>query len=118
VARVDQAILREIVRVVDSRGKVPDRVQIQKRRYEITYLEDHRQRIEETLRRHDSDRLNMLFGQLASKVKYKLVRATQSRRATAKKAPARTPKARTPKAGTTKARTTKKRTSKKRPRSR
>jgi hypothetical protein len=97
VARVDQAILREIVRVIDSRSKVPDRVQIQNRRYEITYLEDHRQRIEETLRRHDTDRLNMLFGQLASKVKYKLVRASkrgQSRRTAAKKAPARKTKTR------------------------
>src|SRR5438046_10242322 len=68
VARVDLAILHEIVRVVQARTKVPERVRIQKRDYQITYLDDHRQRIEEALRRHDDDRVNMLFGQLASTV--------------------------------------------------
>jgi len=74
VARVDVNILKEIARIVQSRAKVPDRIQLQKRTFLITYLEDHRQRIEEALRRHDGDRLNMLFGQLESKVKYQVVR--------------------------------------------
>jgi hypothetical protein len=78
VARVDLSILHEIVRVVQARAKVPERVRIQKREYLITYLEDHRQRIEEALRRHDTDRLGMLFGQLASKVKYQLLRRAAS----------------------------------------
>ena len=73
-ARVDLSILHEIVRIVQARAKVPERVMVQKRQYQITYLDDHRQRIEEALRRHDTDRLNMLFGQLASKVKYQLLR--------------------------------------------
>ena len=79
MARVDLAILHEIVRVIQARAKVPERVRILKRDYQITYLEDHRQRIEEALRRHDSDRVNMLFGQLASKVKYQLLRRSPSR---------------------------------------
>jgi hypothetical protein len=78
VARVDLTILHEIVRVIQARAKVPERVRIQKREYQITYLDDHRQRIEEALRRHDSDRLSMLFGQLASKVKYQLLRRVAS----------------------------------------
>ncbi len=77
--RVDSTILHEIVRVIQSRAKVPERVRLQKREYQITYLEDHRQRIEEALRRHDPDRLNMLFGQLASKVKYQLLRRLPQR---------------------------------------
>jgi hypothetical protein len=78
MARVDLYILHEIVRVIQVRAKVPDRVRIQKRQYLITYLDDHRQRIEEALRRHDNDRLSMLFGQLASKVKYQLLRRVAS----------------------------------------
>jgi hypothetical protein len=74
VARVDSTILHEIAHIIQARGKVPEHVQVQKREYQITYLDDHRQRIEEALRRHDTDRLNMLFGQLASKVKYQLLR--------------------------------------------
>ena len=74
MGRVDLAILHEIVRVIQARAKVPERVRIQKREYQVMYLDDHRQRIEEALRRRDSDRLNMLFGQLASKVKYQLLR--------------------------------------------
>jgi len=79
VARVDLAILHEIVRVVQARAKVPEKVRILKREYHVTYLDDHRQRIEEAIRRHDSDRLNMLFGQLASKVKYQLLRRVAAR---------------------------------------
>ena len=78
MARVDLAILHEIVRVIQARAKVPERVRILKREYQITYLDDHRQRIEEALRRHDGDRLGMLFGQLASKVKYQLLRRVPS----------------------------------------
>lgn len=74
MAQADLPILREIVRVIQAQRVVPDRVQIQTREFEITYLDDHRQRIEEALRRHDSDRLNMLFGQLSSKVKYRQLR--------------------------------------------
>ena len=88
MARVDSTILREIVRVIQARAKVPERVRILKREYLITYLEDHRQRLEEALRRHDSDRLSMLFGQLASKVKYQLIRRVASRE---RAAPARPP---------------------------
>jgi len=85
VARLDLPILQEIVRVVQARSKVPERVRVNKRQYQITYLDDHRQRIEEALRRHDTDRLGMLFGQLASKVKYQLMRRTAaaSKRASA-----------------------------------
>jgi hypothetical protein len=90
VARVDSTILHEIARIVQARAKVPERVRIQKRQYQITYLEDHRQRIEEALRRRDSDRLGMLFGQLASKVKYQLLRGvTPSKRAVAQARAAR-----------------------------
>ena len=78
MARVDLSILHEIVRVIQARAKVPDRVRVQKRQYQITYLDDHRQRIEEALRRHDTDRLSMLFGQLASKMKYQLLRRVAS----------------------------------------
>jgi len=68
------AILHEIVRIIQARAKVPERIRLQKRAYQITYLDDHRQRIEEAIRRHDTDRLSMLFGQLASKLKYQLLR--------------------------------------------
>jgi hypothetical protein len=83
--------LHEIVRVVQARAKVPERVRIQKREFQITYLDDHRQRIEEALRRRDADRLSMLFGQLASKVKYQLLRrvATSERQSTHARASAR-----------------------------
>jgi hypothetical protein len=96
VARLDSTILHEIAHVVQTRAKVPDRVRLQKREYQITYLDDHRQRIEEALRRHDADRLNMLFGQLASKVKYQLLRrivardTTRGRSQTASRVAART----------------------------
>ena len=74
MARIDSSILHEIVRVVQTRARVPERITILKRQYQLTYLEDHKQRLEEALRRHDPDRLNMLFGQLASKVKYQVLR--------------------------------------------
>ena len=71
---VDSTILHEIVRVIQACARVPERVRVQKREYQITYLDDHRQRIEEALQRHDPDRLSMLFGQMTSKVKYQLLR--------------------------------------------
>lgn len=80
MARVDLAILQEIVRAVREKGRVPERVTVAKRAYQITYLEDHKQRIEEALRRYDQDRLGMLFGQLASKVKYQVMRQPPPRR--------------------------------------
>ncbi len=82
---VDKSILHEIVRVIGARGKVPERVSVRGRGYLITYLDDHRQRLEDALRRHDVDRINMLYGQLASKVKYQLLRATTSRERPASK---------------------------------
>lgn len=74
MARVDISILREIVRVIEALAQVPEFVNVNKRRFQLTYLDDHRQRIEEALRRHDRNQLNMLFGQLASKVKYQALR--------------------------------------------
>jgi hypothetical protein len=79
---VHSVILHEIVRVIESRGRVPERVRIRGKEYNITYLDDHRQRLEEALRRRDTDRVNMLYGQLSSKVKYQLQRHQPSRRAT------------------------------------
>ena len=76
-SRLDLAILKEIVRIVQEKSRVPEKVRILKRDYALVYLEDHRQRMEEALRRFDSDRVNMLFGQLASKVKYQVVRTAK-----------------------------------------
>lgn len=107
----DRSILREIVRIIEARRRVPEKVTIQAREYLITYLEDHQNRLEEALRRYDPDRLNMLFGQLASKIKYQFSRVVPGRvsepakpapkapkaapakvpKAAAKKAPARKP---------------------------
>jgi len=93
-SRLDLAILKEIVRIVQEKARVPDRVQILKREYLLTYLEDHRQRMEEALRRYDMDRVNMLFGQLASKVKYQQARpARKAAKTAAKKTVAKVPKA-------------------------
>jgi hypothetical protein len=77
VARIDSAILHEIARIVQTRSKVPDRLRLMNREFQITYLEDHRQRMEDALRRHDAHLLNMLFGQLASKVKYQQLRTVK-----------------------------------------
>jgi len=84
--QVDSSILHEIVRVIEARGRVPERVRVRTREYHVTYLEDHKQRLEEALRRHDPDRLNMLYGQLASKVKYQLLRIVRARPAEKKTA--------------------------------
>ena len=80
---VDSSILHEIVRIIDSRRKVPDKVIVASKEYLLTYLEDHRHRLEEALMRFDKDRLNMLYGQLASKVKYQLLRRVPARAAAA-----------------------------------
>jgi hypothetical protein len=71
---VDSSILHEIVRVIESRRKVPEKVVVKAKEYLLTYLDDHQRRLEEALQRYDSDRLNMLYGQLASKIKYQLLR--------------------------------------------
>jgi hypothetical protein len=80
---VDSSILHEIVRIIDSRGKVPAKVIVKSREYVLTYLEDHQRRMEEALQRFDRDRLNMLYGQLASKIKYQLLRRVPQRAAAA-----------------------------------
>ncbi len=103
--RIDSTILHEIARVIEARSKVPDSVRIQGKSYQISYLEDHKQRLEEAIRRHDNDRLGMLFGQLPSKVKYQLVRQAAKRK---KATPTRTRRTRSTKAST-KARTTRRR---------
>jgi hypothetical protein len=88
-ARTDIAILQEIVRVIQKRDKVPGKVKVRNKDYEITYLDDHRQRMEDAIQRRDTDRLEMLFGQLTGRVKYQLLkprskRAKQPRRAGAR----------------------------------
>ncbi len=76
---VDSSILHEIVRIIESRRKVPEKVVVKSREYLLTYLEDHQRRMEEALTRYDADRLNMLYGQLASKIKYQLLRRLPAR---------------------------------------
>lgn len=83
-ARTDSAILHEIVRVIQERAQVPEKVRIRTKQYQITYLEDHRQRLEEAMRRHDADRLGMLFGQLPGRIKYQLMKASRKAKAGAK----------------------------------
>jgi hypothetical protein len=80
---VDSSILHEIVRIIEARRKVPDKVIVTSKEYLLTYLEDHRHRLEEALMRFDRDRLNMLYGQLASKVKYQFLRRVPARAAAA-----------------------------------
>lgn len=94
---VDNSILHEIVRVIESRRKVPEKVIVKSREYLLTYLEDHQRRLEEALQRYDADRLNMLYGQLASKIKYQLLRRLPARAAEAVGiSPAKRPAARAP----------------------
>lgn len=93
MSQPDLQILREIVRVIQTQRSVPDRVRIQAHEFEITYLDDHRQRIEDALRRYDADRLNILFGQLSSKVKYRQVQ--RPARVERRRAPQRAAKATT-----------------------
>jgi hypothetical protein len=66
--------LHEIVRIIDSRRKVPAKVIVKSKEYLLTYLEDHQRRLEEAMSRYDRDLLNMLYGQLASKIKYQVLR--------------------------------------------
>lgn len=106
---VDSSILHEIVRVIESRRKVPEKVVVKSREYVLTYLEDHQRRLEEALNRYDADRLNMLYGQLASKIKYQLLRRLPARAADAlglgstKRPAAKAPAARKPEKSTVKA---------------
>ena len=84
-ARTDSAILHEIVRIIQERAHVPEKVRIRTKQYQITYLEDHRQRLEEAMRRRDTDRLGMLFGQLPGRIKYQMMKASRSKTATPSK---------------------------------
>lgn len=94
---VDSSILHEVVRVIESRRKVPEKVIVKSKEYALTYLEDHQRRLEEALHRYDADRLNMLFGQLASKIKYQLLRRLPARAAEAVGlAPGKRPAAKAP----------------------
>jgi hypothetical protein len=94
---VDSSILHEIVRIIESRRKVPEKVIVKSKEYLLTYLEDHQRRLEEALQRYDADRLNMLYGQLASKIKYQLLRRLPARVAEAAGvSPAKRPAARAP----------------------
>ena len=94
---VDNSILHEIVRVIESRRKVPEKVVVKSKEYVLTYLEDHQRRLEEALQRYDADRLNMLYGQLASKIKYQLLRRLPARAAGALGlGPAKRPAAKAP----------------------
>lgn len=94
---VDNSILHEIVRVIESRRKVPEKVVVKSKEYVLTYLEDHQRRLEEALQRYDADRLNMLYGQLASKIKYQLLRRLPARAAGALGlTPAKRPAAKAP----------------------
>ena len=43
---VDSSILHEIVRVIESRRKVPEKVIVKSREYVLTYLEDHQRRLQ------------------------------------------------------------------------
>ncbi len=93
-ARTDITILHEIVRVIETREKVPDRVRIRTKQYQITYLDDHRARLEEAIRRRDRDRLNMLFGQLQGKVRYQALKQRPKSSRVATKAPSKSVKRR------------------------
>jgi hypothetical protein len=85
--QVHSTILHEIVRVIDAHARVPECVRIRGRDYQVAYLEDHKQRLEEAIRRRDADRLNMLYGQLASKVKYQLLSHSGNKAGQAKARP-------------------------------
>lgn len=89
--RTDSAILHEIVRIIRERAQVPEKVRIRTKQFVITYLEDHRQRLEEAMRRHDSDRVEMLFGQLPGRIKYQLLKPSRrpGAKTTRKPAPAK-----------------------------
>ncbi len=98
---VDSSILHEIVRIIDSRRKVPAKVIVKSKEYLLTYLEDHQRRLEEAMSRYDRDLLNMLYGQLASKIKYQVLRRVPARAAkavglTVPKAPPKAPAAKKP----------------------
>lgn len=83
------SIVHEIARVVDARNRVPEWVSVRGKKFQITYLDDHKMRLEEALRRRDARQLKMLYSQLQSRVKYQLLRATPERLGSAKKTPTR-----------------------------
>ncbi len=98
---LDKEILQEIVRVIRSEAKVPHTVAVSGKRYALTYLEDHHQRLVDALASRDPNMLSILFGQLASKVKYQAITAAET---TDAQEPARTKKAATDKITRTKKR--------------
>jgi hypothetical protein len=89
-APTDIAILHEIVRIIRERAQVPDKVVIRSKRYQITYLVDHRQRLEEAMRRRDADRLGMLFGQLPGRIRYQMTKGVRGKAVAAKSSAAKT----------------------------
>ncbi|GBD26103.1 hypothetical protein HRbin30_01431 [bacterium HR30] len=76
---LDKEILQEIVRVIRAEEKVPYTVDVGGKRYALTYLEDHAQRLMDALASRDANMLSILFGQLASKVKYQAVASPEPR---------------------------------------
>lgn len=85
---LDKEILHEIVRVIRAKEQVPHTVEVGGKRYALTYLDDHYQRLMDALASRDANMLSILFGQLASKVKYQVVAGPEpgvKRRATAPK---------------------------------
>jgi hypothetical protein len=85
---LDKQILQEIVRVVQAEQRVPSTIEVDGNRYALTYLEDHERRMQDAIANRDANLLSMLFGQLASKVKYQLA-ASQPPQKPAKVAKAR-----------------------------
>lgn len=85
ITPLDKEILQEIVRVVRAKRVVPSTVDVGGKRYRLTYLEDHQQRMTEALASEDWDKLGILFGQLASKVKYQVDVAAQLERGAAQR---------------------------------
>lgn len=80
---LDRQILQEIVRIVQTEQRVPAFVEVDGQRYVLMYLEDHDRRLQEAIANRDTNLLSMLFGQLASRVKYQVMPlpAAPSRRA-------------------------------------
>ncbi|GIW43020.1 MAG: hypothetical protein KatS3mg077_0302 [Candidatus Binatia bacterium] len=70
---LDKEILQEIVRIVRTKEEVPTCVEVGGKRFAVTYLDDHSQRLRDAIASRDANMLSILFGQLASKVKYQLL---------------------------------------------
>lgn len=76
---LDRQILQEIVRIVQTQQRVPTSVQVDGHQYALTYLDDHDRRLQDAIENRDSNLLGMLFGQLASRVKYQAIPAKVAR---------------------------------------